>query len=1645
MEILRSPERTSVIRHYPGRLPVITKTGKHKVRNGVKQYTNFVSVFTEYQRFDPFTGSIVQDRGYTNQAQTSQSDMDVFFPKPARAKLTEKSIERVSNYLIKKERKQQTSATFKKINNILNPRNVSNISDQELDVLQEKIDNIRAIRDRRANRRAIGNIDLANALFTQEEVMRIRNIIVGNDDEHGTSDNKEAVSELIVRMCNGDMFEDEYKTEVDIDGNQFFSTITIEPTNENPATIYEIILKPMNQIFKAIKTIKDNVPNPRISLSYTLLFSSDEEKDQTSKSWEKDENGNEKVPVHVVIPRQMVLAVRYFDILWLIIIALMGCYWKLSDSKKKLLRMLLMRLLANINHTLLNVGSYIEEPASLKKKYAIAGIPQYINPKNDDMRCLLWCYLIHKRSVSLLKGGAKYVKECKDCVDCIAIKEKAGLKGKRVPAEDKLKYRCEGCKLGIEYLNLESIDKTESGKKEMAELLERHPKLKNDIISLDELEKVERELNCRIIVHAFLTKDLKITHSAVDTINYGIIKNNQTKHDDCMHVFLLEQVDSVNKVTGETEKKDVKSDSVKNYDLKDRSSVNSHYMYVTNPETFYCLEKNHVIKMCMTCFAGFTSKAEYELHTLSGCLQNDSACIEKMPEEKDAFIKFDKYEKMIPLPLFLTADFESTNCEIPIFDEKQKNVSEQRANSFGICEVEYNANMNNITKKVCTIVCPDKHTSTMPLFFEELEKIGKRYVENVYSHNYPARNIYYAYGPENTEKQREIAEQKECGFCGLEFCKDNNNEDYDNLKKDIFNDKSKPYNNVIFAAHTSCIKKYGRKPRMIPVLFHNGCGYDFHLVLKALPVGWRPCNFIPNGAEKVLTFSISRKFKLPSYTKTKYVGTGRIFSNGSEERLPQTETIEPGNVDIQFMFVDSIRLMTTGGSDSSLSSFMDSLSKREKTDKDAYKYMKLYFGEEDAEFLKQKNPYPYEFVKEDSSLDTPIDKITKDNFNSKLTDKQISDKEFEFFKTATSRMHCKTLRDYHNVYLAVDVLALADVVCAFRKISYERFGIDPLYFFTLASYTKQAMFKSLGVKLPLITNANIYRMLENNKRGGMSGIMKRYARANNKYMKPLTITRNGKEETIEYDPSKPSTFLIDLDMNALYTHTMSGLLPDTAPEQISEKGFIEENIMGLDENGEDCYFLLIDGYFPPECHDKLNDYTPMPVHKITDYAELSSRSVEMNEAYGAKQFKTRKLCNTLEKRERYLVHFRHLKLSIRLGFKVTKVHKVFKCHQSKWMAHFMEENTRQRMIAAGMGDDFLVAFYKAICNIMYGKMIECCRNRDSVTVRCTERKTKYGNASAVKSIIRSLALLPTDKQNLHVLNDNFVAVQKIKPVVTLNMPEHVGFGILEISKVIMYEFYYDVLQNMYGDKMQLLFTDTDSLMIEVETEDFYEDMKKMGLDKFDCSSFPKDHRLFSNENRKIAGKMKLEHAGEQIVEFIGLRPKMYSMIFDSDNCDGAPRCDMRAKGVSHVARKHITHEKYYNTLMDFNAPLPVCESFALRSKNHTIQMVRDIKIALAANDDKRYILEDGIHTRAHGHWRNSKPEHEPKMTEYASNILTNYLESQPNGIMKEECQYDEFTEPNVSNMCPEIEDAVDDERDSAEDADVQDGQDGDFY
>ena len=201
---------------------------------------------------------------------------------------------------------------------------------------------------------------------------------------------------------------------------------------------------------------------------------------------------------------------------------------------------------------------------------------------------------------------------------------------------------------------------------------------------------------------------------------------------------------------------------------------------------------------------------------------------------------------------------------------------------------------------------------------------------------------------------------------------------------------------------------------------------------------------------------------------------------------------------------------------------------------------------------------------------------------------------------------------------------------------------------------------------------------------------------------------------------------------------------------------------------------------------------------------------------------------------------------------------------------------------------------------------------------------------------------------------------KIK--VVMSKPVYLGEAILDLSKIVMYEFHYDYMVPKYGlEKLKLCYRDTDSLIYDIKTEDFYEDIANDVEARFDTSDYTQSFRpLPISLNKKVVGLMKDELGGKIMTEFVALRPKLYSY----RELDGLE--DKKCKGIKKcVVKKTLTFEDYKTCL--FSNSTEYRSQLMFRSVKHEVHTMEVNKVALNRDDDKRISRKDRISTFARGH------------------------------------------------------------------------------
>ena len=409
-------------------------------------------------------------------------------------------------------------------------------------------------------------------------------------------------------------------------------------------------------------------------------------------------------------------------------------------------------------------------------------------------------------------------------------------------------------------------------------------------------------------------------------------------------------------------------------------------------------------------------------------------------------------------------------------------------------------------------------------------------------------------------------------------------------------------------------------------------------------------------------------------------------------------------------------------------------------------------------YLTKKLAYPYEYFNSIEDYKKPVDNLENKNFFSKSKNKCPDDEEIERTMDVIKRFNIKNGEELTEIYLKSDVLLLACVFEKFIKVSVNEFGINSLHCVSLPSYTWQCGLKYTGINLQTLQDKDMILLLENNIRGGISSVM------GDRYIK------SDKNKKILY-----------IDANNLYGHSMSEPLPYDEIKFDNDVNL--EDILNTPDDSDRGYFVEVDLIYPDNIKEKTKNFPFAPVNKKIDPKKFSDY---MKEILPDTYTQNKKLICDFSDKKNYLIHYRMLKFYIRHGMIVDKVHEIISFKQSKWLEKYINFNTQKRNQAV---NDFEKDFYKLLNNAFYGKTMENVRNR---------LKIKFIKKDDYREIIKQQSKLTFN--GIHKSYDNCDSYTFKQNEVLMDKPIYLGFAVLELSKLLMYETYYDKLQPYFGQE-----------------------------------------------------------------------------------------------------------------------------------------------------------------------------------------------------------------------------------------------------
>lgn len=477
-------------------------------------------------------------------------------------------------------------------------------------------------------------------------------------------------------------------------------------------------------------------------------------------------------------------------------------------------------------------------------------------------------------------------------------------------------------------------------------------------------------------------------------------------------------------------------------------------------------------------------------------------------------------------------------------------------------------------------------------------------------------------------------------------------------------------------------------------------------------------------------------------------------------------------------------------------------------------------------------------------------------------------------------------------------------------------------------------------------------MLAPNLRGGMSFASQRYAES--------AVFADMNHLPRQIDEKGRHSVILDIDANNLYGCSQTFPLPYKDFKFLSKEEFLEIDWRKINLDGEIGFFVEVTLDYPSQIWGKTQSFPLCPQNFEITYDILSPYQKRvLKEIYNKNSYKSTKLTATFLRREKITLHAKNLQLFLNLGMELVQVHQVVSFAQGPFMKVWVDFCTKKRSKAK---TDFEKNFFKLLVNSVFGKTIESVSNRKKVKI-CL-------NIESFSKWTRD----PNYERHV-IINDDVSIVILKQTKARVIQPFYIGFSILELSKHVMYDFFYNVLRPYFGeDGVQLLYSDTDSLAIQVQTFNILLDLGELAPN-MDFSNLAKSHPLFCESNRAALFKFKEEFALQPIARLCALKSKCYSFEIA---CACKTGLDERAvcikckngtsksfhtnklKGIQKRTAREIHFSKYLKCLENSYVQRDMITQITSKTHQLTTNIVN--KISLSSFDDKRFIFNCGVHS-----------------------------------------------------------------------------------
>jgi DNA polymerase type B, organellar and viral len=987
---------------------------------------------------------------------------------------------------------------------------------------------------------------------------------------------------------------------------------------------------------------------------------------------------------------------------------------------------------------------------------------------------------------------------------------------------------------------------------------------------------------------------------------------------------------------------------------------------------------HNAAKICHRCFESFRLDAELEKH-LSKC-KGQFEEPPPLPRLPSTQIKHDKtrvyftnHKSAFFHPIVVYADIET------FFSEDQRDIS-TNTTSYGQNNSVASMGMHAVGSEglaipqefQARIFVNDGGSNPFTECMRSLLRLALfwRYVRRTSKPLVMTREAWIVYNSTN-----------HCDHCGVEF-----------EGKVV---KCKDHNHITgqFRA-TLCLECNAKAtmPTGVKVMTHNGTGYDHHFYI--LGIAALKCI-----DESLATFTNAPQEWLEEGDKETKLKDFKVeVLAESSEKLRCIKFSKGFKSDLQIEFLDSLKFVKAR-----LEDLMETQKKQHASDLSTgfqcmVNFHPLLKDLESGQLLTklgqilQKLPFPYSQMRDQTFWARPA-LLEREAFYNDLTKKPMSEKSYAELRSLLETFQITTCRELHDAYLYNDILAFADCFETFRSKFHESSGLDPFHFLGLPGAAWNALLKNSEADVENITQescndqgALLMKYVDDNIRGGLSCAFVSHSKANN-------------PRCPSYDSEAEHVWIKDFDANSLYPYCMAMPMPVGNYKLLggSEHGNTREHALSflqdlLDQYTPESgtgYMLVVRLEIPKDLHDHW-DYAPA-VNRSVSYKELSKRQQKMKRLKHLEGFHGeeravrlakliqspgyRKLVPDLSPQDHKAIHIEHAQELRKHGAQFTELYACFSFDQDLIFTEEIERLAAQR---AATSDEALREIIKLTLNAPFGKTLEDKKRRKNFKVH-TDLASFQRNASLKRT---------AEFRIQHYCEDDgsFLGTTTThrKKQAVLDTPRMMGWAILEYAKMVMTRFHYGTMKPLFGDKLKLLYTDTDSMYYEIKWDmDPIDYIAKMDAQKplearvFDLSlvqrykDSPLKNKLgcFKYEGAKTK---KFPDKDDEIIEAVFPTSKSYikRMSLEDPKRPDAQTLKIAQKGIPDgPVKEHFdTLELYKDTV--FTNRRQTVQYNQFRSFDHVVTHCTTSKVALSAENDKVFQISPH-QSRPLGHFRNS--------------------------------------------------------------------------